>query len=146
MRLKVDESPTSRSPPQTMTISLNLPCFSKLNDETKFKLAPQIKYEMLLASFPYSRSTASSSPRLSACGSFYVLQNGTVAYCTLILKVTKDDTTSVFGRELKLVLISLLTPGQSATPDLHGVPRAQRESVLNRVCCAVPFSQVLVEN
>jgi len=81
---------------------------------------------MLLASFHYSRSTASSSPRLSACGSFYVLQNGTVAYCTLILKVTKDDTTSVFGRELKLVLISLPTPGQSATPDLRGVPRAQR--------------------
>jgi hypothetical protein len=81
---------------------------------------------MLLASFYYSRSTASSSPRLSACGSFYELQNGTVAYCTLILKVTKDDTTSVFGRELKLVLISLPTPGQSATPDLRGVPRAQR--------------------
>jgi hypothetical protein len=53
-----------------------------------------------------------------------------VAYCTLILKVTKDDTSSVFGRELQLVLICLRTPGPSATLDLNGVPRAQRESVL----------------
>ena len=118
LRAYVDKPPSSASAIPTVSVPFSQWYFSKLPSTKELVLPTELHFELLLATY-HGRKASELSSRLLSTGNFYLLENGSMAYCTLMLKPVAGKNTVLIGRESKMVLVSLSVVGAPDTSTVN---------------------------